>query len=278
MKVRAIATDEFRLPDNLDVDTGPAPMLQWIDIANLVVDPEYQRPIIGKGRRNVIKIATSFRWSCFAPVVVSPITGGNFAIVDGQHRTTAAALIGITAVPCQVIIATPAEQAKAFKEINGSVTQMTRQALHAAAVAAGDQEALEIEDVCSRAEVTVLRYPLAASEQEPGQTMAVGCLHDCIQTFGKDTVVTALQCITQTDNNRPGLLIATNIRALCALLAENVAWRDAGERLLAVFDDVDLERENESARMTPRPKGISIAMTLTARLRKHLEKRIPVAA
>jgi hypothetical protein len=50
-------------------------MLQWIKIADLVVDPTYQRPILGKGRKNVDRIARSFSWSCFAPVVVAPIQG-----------------------------------------------------------------------------------------------------------------------------------------------------------------------------------------------------------
>lgn len=47
---------------------GAAPMLQWVPISDLVVDPGYQRPIVGKGRRNVDRIARSFSWSCFAPV------------------------------------------------------------------------------------------------------------------------------------------------------------------------------------------------------------------
>ena len=94
--MRAISTEGFEpIRDRAD---DPAPILQWIKISDLVVDPAYQRPIFGEGRRNVDRIARNFRWSYFAPVVISPIEGGSFAIIDGQHRTTAAALLGIESV------------------------------------------------------------------------------------------------------------------------------------------------------------------------------------
>jgi len=110
-------------PSNL----GPAPDLRWIDIAALRVDPRYQREI---GRHNIAhirKIAGAFDWRLFSVVVVSPVPGGVFAIVDGQHRTTAAALCGIESVPCQVIQADAAMQARAFEAINGSTIKVTPQ-------------------------------------------------------------------------------------------------------------------------------------------------------
>src|SRR5687767_15353118 len=125
--MRAIVVEGFDKPKA--VSAGPAPMLQWLKIADLVVDTSYQRPIIGKGRRNVDRIARAFSWSCFAPVVVSPVEGGKFAIIDGQHRTTAASLVGIDSVPCQIVIAEREEQAAAFKAINGITTPISRMAL-----------------------------------------------------------------------------------------------------------------------------------------------------
>lgn len=252
-------------------DPGPAPMLQWIPVSDLVVDQTYQRNIRGAGKSNVRKIAANFRWSCFAPVVVSPVNGGKFAIVDGQHRTTAAALIGIDMVPCQVIVATAAEQALAFKEINGATTAMSRQAIHAAALAAGDADALALEDVARRSEVTILRYPIATNLQDvPGQTMSVGCLDQCLRQYGRDTLVTALQCVTQTENNQPGALVAPTIKALCGVLHDHVAWRDAGGRLLAAFDEIDLDQLREECRMQAKPKGVSVSMAMVERLKKRL--------
>lgn len=267
----AIDPSGFAVPGSKP-DPGSAPMLQWIAISDLVVDPAYQRMIRGAGRSNVRKIAANFRWSCFAPVVVSPIAGGIFAIVDGQHRTTAAALIGLKTVPCQVIVATPEEQAMAFKEINGATTKMSRQAIHAAAVAAGDADAKALEDVAARADVKILRYPVAANQQDQaGLTMAIACLDGCLRQYGRDTLVTALQCITQTENNSPGLLIAAVIKALCSVLHDNVAWRDSGGKLLAAFDEIDVEQMLEQSRLQAKPKGTSVAMALAARLKSALD-------
>src|ERR1700733_1143860 len=126
--MRLITTEGFVKPKA--ISAGAAPMLQWLKVADLIVDPAYQRPIIGNGRRNVEQIARTFCWSCFAPVVVSPVEGGKFAIIDGQHRTTAAALVGFDSVPCQAVIAAREEQAAAFKAINGTTTPISQMALH----------------------------------------------------------------------------------------------------------------------------------------------------
>jgi hypothetical protein len=101
--MRPISTEGFERPKA--ASPGAVPMLQWLKVADLVVDPAYQRPIVGQGRRNVDRIAREFSWSCFAPVVVSPVEGGKFAIIDGQHRTTAAAILGLETIPCQIVIA-----------------------------------------------------------------------------------------------------------------------------------------------------------------------------
>lgn len=216
-------------------------MLQWIKIADLVVDMSYQRPIVGRGRINVTRIARDFRWTFFAPVVVSPVEGGVFAIIDGQHRTTAAALCGFDSVPCQVVIAAQGEQAAAFKAINGVTTPITPMALYAAALAAREAWAIEITEVCHRADVTLLRYPIATDRQPPGQTMAVGALRACLRRHGADTLVTALRCVTQTHNNRPGLLSARVIKALCETVSTLSNGSDFEGRLIEAARHVDIE-------------------------------------
>lgn len=274
--MRSIDTSGFKRPEA--TEPGSAPMLQWIPIADLVVDGRYQREIVGEGVRNVAKIAGAFRWSRFAPVVVSPVEGGRFAIIDGQHRTTAAALCGIESVPCQVVVATAGEQADAFKAINGATTRMQPMTIHAAAVVAGDPAALAIEDVCARAEVQILRYPVPLMKHKPGQTMAVVTLHRCLQTYGRDTLVSALQCVTQTENGkRGGLLVEAVIRSLCGVLSDNVAWRDSGEALMSAFDDIDIAAELDRARCAPKPLGRTVTMELTGRLRRKLSDRTTAA-
>jgi hypothetical protein len=218
----------------------------------------------------VRRIAAEFRWSKFAPLVVAPIEGGRFAIIDGQHRATAAALIGVEQVPAQVIIADMAAQAEAFKSINGQVTRMHKLALHAAALAAGDGAAAELAAVAQAAGVTLLRYPVMSQAMKPGETMALGAIGEGLKLYGRETVITALTCVTETENNKPGVLAGPVIRALCATLAGNATWREGGGALLAAFDEIDLESELEEAKLTRRPKGTAAWEVLAERLRAAL--------
>jgi hypothetical protein len=131
--------------------------------------------------------------------VGSPVEGGKFAIIDGQHRTTSAAIVGYESVPCQIVIAAKEEQAAAFKAINGTTTPISIMALHAAALVACEPWAVQIAHVCACAEVELLRYPVPSDKQSPGQTMAVGAIAQCLKRYGEATLITALQCVTDND-------------------------------------------------------------------------------
>jgi len=273
IQMRPISTQGLEKPTG--VDAGAVPMLQWLKIEDLLVDPTYQRPIVGQGRRNVIRIAQSFSWSCFSPVIVSPIEGGKFAIIDGQHRTTAAALAGFDSVPCQVIIAAQEDQAIAFKAINGVTVPISPMALYSAAVVAREPWAVEVADVCLRADVELLRYPLPVERQHAGQTMAVGAIARCLNRYGQATLITALQCVTQTNNNLPGALTARVIRALCEVLHNNPQWRDSGLTLLEAFDVIDLAALQGEAAQHNGPTRISQVEFMIERIRAELSKLMP---
>jgi len=266
---RSISTNGFK--PVAAPDPGPAPMLQWVKIADLVVDETYQRALRDQGRRNVQRIAEQFRWSCFAPVIIAPVEGGKFAIVDGQHRTTAAALIGVELVPCQVVIADRETQAKAFVAINGAVTKISRMALHAAAVAAGEPEAMLLAQACEIAEVELLRYPVPKDQQKAGQTMSVQAAAACFAQYGRDTFISAMQCITQTDNNAPGVISSAVIRALCSVMDKRKDWRDAGEALFAAFEQIDVADCEEAARvMAAARKGATSTVILAEMIELRL--------
>lgn len=273
--VRKIDTSSFVALTAIP-EPGPAPMLQWVKIADLVVDERYQRPIYGAGRINVRRIAEAFCWSKFAPLIVAPVAGGGFAIVDGQHRATAAALNGFESVPAQVIVASATEQADAFKAINGTVTKVSPLALHHAAVAAGDPGALEIVEVCAAAGVEIAPYPKMPDRMKPGETLALGAVRKMLNAFGRETVITALQCITETANAGPGVVSMHNILAISAVLGANHRWRDAGGALLAAFDEISLEEEHEEAVVTRRGKGVALWEVMSWRLADRLKELLPL--
>ena len=58
--------------------------------------------------------------------------------------------------------------------------------------------------------------------------MAVGAIAQCLKRYGEATLITALQCVTQTSNNQPGALSARTIKALCGVLHDDQARRDSG--------------------------------------------------
>jgi len=271
--MRPIATEGFEKPKS--TSPGAAPMLQWLKIADLVVDPAYQRPIIGKGRQNVDRIARTFSWSCFAPVVVSPVAGGKFAIIDGQHRTTSAALVGFESVPCQIVIAAQEEQAAAFKAINGTTTPISQMSLHAAALVASEPWAVQIAHVCACAEVELLRYPVPTTKQPPGQTMAVSAIARCLKQYGEATLITALQCVTQTSNNQPGALSARTIKALCAVLHADTHRRDSGLALFEAFDSIDLMSIQEASAVDAAVKKMGRVQAMADRIHTELKHLLP---
>jgi hypothetical protein len=160
-------------------------------------------------------------------------------VVDGQHRTTAALLRGLDSVPCQLVQANRTQQAAAYAAVNGNVTKTTPQQLFHARLAAGDKEIAELADVCAAAEVTIVRTNMWMAKAIKGQTQSVGCLARCLKTFGRETLITALQCITQTAHGNPGMVRSTYIEALCIVLSQTPVWREAGERLLRAMDDFE---------------------------------------
>jgi ParB-like nuclease domain len=271
--MRPISAEGFEKPKA--VSAGAVPMLQWLKIADLVIDPAYQRPIIGRGRQNVDHIARAFSWSCFAPVVVSPVEGGKFAIIDGQHRTTSAAIVGFDSVPCQIVIAAQQEQAAAFKAINGTTTPISQMAMHAAALVASETWAVQIAHVCACAQVGLLRYPVPADKQAPGQTMAVGAIARCLKRYGEATLIAALQCVTQTSNNQPGALSARTIKALCAVLHGDRERMDSGVGLLEAFDSIDLKAIQEASAIDAGVKKAGRVQAMADRIHAELSRVFP---
>jgi hypothetical protein len=256
---------------------GRPPRLEWIPIRDLVIDPEYQREITDVGRRNVRQIASEFNWSMFAPVVVAPAGSSRFAIVDGQHRATAAALCGVDRVPCAIIEGERAAQAAAFKAINGNVTKLSSMQLYHAAVAAGDERSCVIARVCSAAGVTVLRYPKAWNIIGVAETMAPAVIARVVGRLGAPVTTLGLKCIVAAGvagGLRPSIIIGT-----CDLLHERPDWRKDLVRLEAAFHGMPLDRMlGQAATEAAATRGTSTADAFRLRLNAMLAARLGQAA
>ncbi|WP_347311384.1 ParB/RepB/Spo0J family partition protein [Defluviimonas sp. SAOS-178_SWC] len=156
--LRSIDVDHRRILPPEDVRAGAVPELRWLDIDVLRVDDSFQRPLGPKNWTAIDKIARGFNWSMFTPVVVAPIVGGLYSLIDGQHRTHAAKIAGFTQVPAMIVMTAEAGQAAAFAAINGSVIRMTSFNVYKAALSANVGWAVRSRDAVEAAGCVLMTY------------------------------------------------------------------------------------------------------------------------
>ncbi len=230
---------------------GPVPELRWVAIADMVIDDEYQRPL--GAEKHILDIAQNWSWLKYSPVVLSPVDGGKFAIVDGQRRSTAAACIDIEALPSLVSAADRVRQAAAFHAINGNVTRMTRLALWKAANASGDCAARAIMSACDEAGVTIIAQGARSKNIQPRQTMAVGTIGECVAVYGRELTVLTLRALCAADKG--GALLAVIIKAAIDALQDHAEWRADEARLLAAFAGLDIPALHKGAFAASQERG-----------------------
>ncbi|MDI3335884.1 ParB/Srx family N-terminal domain-containing protein [Defluviimonas aestuarii] len=188
--LRSIDVDHRRYLPPEDVRAGAVPELRWLDIDTLRVDDSFQRPLGKSNWAAIDKIAKGFNWSMFTPVVVAPIVGGLYSLIDGQHRTHAAKIAGFTQVPAMIVMTAEAGQAAAFAAINGSVIRMTAPNIYKAALAANVDWAVRSRDAVEAAGCRLLTYNPSRT------TLRVGSLN-CIMEIrrhveaGRSAMITA---------------------------------------------------------------------------------------
>lgn len=170
-------------------DPGPKSELAWLPVAKLGIDAAYQRDIRSKRSQAVIRtIAERFSWSRFGVIVAVPdgeAPAGKWHIIDGQHRVEACRLRGdIDHVPAVVLKGmTPSAAALTFVGINRDRAAMSALQIHKALLAAGDAEALAIEDAAVSSGLEIMRYPVKAADIKPLQTLALGALRWVYTTY-----------------------------------------------------------------------------------------------
>lgn len=270
-ELSAISTAGLVKPQ-LPSDAGPLPDLRWIDIDALYVDLRYQREIGKHSRSNISRIAAGFDWSFFAPVIVAPAADSNdfYLIIDGQHRTTAAKLIGEKQVPCSVVSAGLAKQAAAFAAVNGTITRVHTLQMHRSAVAARDPRALALEQIAIEGKTRILASPTPANAMKPGDTMAIASLRGCAERFGREQLVRTLLIINSGSRAYRGLINRDMLEGICFALPTHCTRDQA----IAAFETINLNVVEEEARRE--------MAVLKGRLSNHiaesLEKRIKIGA
>lgn len=185
----------------VDPKPQPAPQLLWVNVADLVIDERYQRPLAAGNIAAIRRIAAEFQWSRFSPVLVAPVAGGKYALIDDQHRAHAAALCGFDSIPAMVTLVAPEEQALAFIEINTRQIRVGREQVYRAALAADEGWAIECRDVVAAAGCRLMVSKYSTKDKKPGMIFAVALIQKMVEA-GKGVAVTrALTALMRYDDS-----------------------------------------------------------------------------
>ena len=267
-RFRKIDIASFTRPPKFETELGARPMLLWLPLTRLFIDESYQRNVLEKGITNVYNIVREFDWKKFSAVVCAKVND-TYAIVDGQHRTYAAAIRGIVEIPCLVIEATTEEQAAAFAAINAKATRIDSLQVFHAAVAAKDHDALELVSALAAANVTVHRYHCPEAMLRPRETMAVKACQLIIRLYGAKVLTLALRCINERHYNDAAILRGPTIRAMGDVVAKLDMLRPA--MLLERAKGVNFQRMLIEAKVVAAQQGGGIRHTLYDALMKKFD-------
>lgn len=274
--LRSIDVDHRRYLPPEDVRAGAVPELRWLDIDTLRVDDSFQRPL---GRANwaaIDKIAKGFNWSMFTPVVVAPIVGGLYSLIDGQHRTHAAKIAGFTQVPAMIVMTAEAGQAAAFAAINGSVIRMTAPNIYKAALAANVDWAVRSRDAVEAAGCRLLTYTPSMTTLRPGSLNCIMEIRRHVEAGRSAMITAALDAI----RSQPGVTVshfAVNVLVpwFYALIEVGPGALNADLRAFCAAHDV-LKIRDAMTVLAKRPDYVGKSprelakATLVALLRRHL--------
>lgn len=166
-------------PMNLpDVSTrsasGCRPTFRNVDPRALLVDEGYQRALSDRSVRLIRKIVGEWSWLAFKPPVVTE-ADGEMHVIDGQHTAIAAASHPLIDTIPVMIVATDTQASRADSFVRHNRDRITVSAidLHFAMVAAGDEDAMTVAQVCEKAGVRIIKNPSVAGRYKVGETLAI---------------------------------------------------------------------------------------------------------
>lgn len=140
----------------ISVDTNGAGKIETLALADLHVDPVYQRDLTAAF---VERLAENWDRVTAGAIVVSKRPGGDLYIVDGQHRAAAAVRAGETHILAQVVNEPSAEE-EARLRLKGNVKRTDRVfEVFRARLAAGDEVALAIQRILAEFDTQINMVP-----------------------------------------------------------------------------------------------------------------------
>ena len=176
------------------------PQLSWVEIDCIRIDDSYQRQLAASNWKAIRRIAQDFRWSRFAPVLLAPIAGGLYSLLDGQHRVHAAAICGFKTVPAMIALLPREELARAFIEINTAAIRVTPHQVYRAALTAGEPWAIASRDAVQAAGCRLMtRNNVAQKDKKPRDVYCLQTVRRSVDAGRADAVTAALAAMADYD-------------------------------------------------------------------------------
>jgi hypothetical protein len=178
---------------------GSQPSIEWIHLNRLSVDGSYQRSTDNEASRRLItSIAVKFDWRLCAPLVVSRRADETLTIIDGQHRWMAACRRDdIPQLPCCVFrYENREEEARMFILANRARKPINRLDDYYAALAAADEDALEMQQIVTDAGLSIARNT-SSTAWRPGEIAFTSSIATAIRRFGPAITSAALTTMAE---------------------------------------------------------------------------------
>jgi len=246
-------------------DPGEVPVLDWIEPSRIAVDPLYQRPLDAGRVESILK---TFSWRSFGALVVVPQEDGTYHVTDGQHRLEAAKQHPkVTHVPAVIVTAEDIRsEASIFVDINRNRKNVSQLELFFAGLAAEDEDAMTIHQVCQRAGVRIPKY--TGTGFKVGDCVAIGAIQAVINRRGAMRARQVLEVLAKADL---APISGNHIKAVEALLLDpefGVEGEDVTATIVAMGGAAEAEAKRFAAtHCCPVWKGL--ASTWFQRCRKR---------
>lgn len=225
----ATATASSRFAD-ISVDAGEAGKIEVVALADLKVDPIYQRDLTASF---VERLAEKYDVVTAGTIVVSKRPGGDLYIVDGQHRAAAAVRAGETQILAQVVDEPSAEE-EARLRLKGNVKRTDRVfEVFRARLASGDPVALDIQRILGEFDTQINMVP----------TLGQGI-----------NAVSAVEKLYKLDNGASLIIVLSMMKKLFGEIRPEIASSDLLKGLTWFLgqhgDAVDMERFERLLKVT----------------------------
>lgn len=276
-KLRPVEPIDLAGVTTAPIPTGE-PIFERVDPRTLLIEEAYQRDLSPRSLKLIRKIAAEWDWRKFKPPVVAFADGG-LRIIDGQHTAMgAASRPDVPMIPVMVVEAAEVQdRAIAFIGHNRDRLAVTPMQMHHAAVAAGDEGAATVEQVCARAGVTLVRATYGGRKWSPGETVAIGAISGVIERRGAMGARQMLQVLAGTELApiRPDHIKAVEAIFTDPLYANDVETlaERGGEDLAAAIAALGEGAEREARLYVDARRGVPMWKALAMQWFKKMRKR-----